>query len=300
MKKSNLAILLFSSSIILSACDTDLSKVTTTTTNPTTTEATTTTNTSTTLSDENLLPVVPSGTATIASSTLTDTKIEIKESTISEETKTYFVDIKYPVTGNAAIDADIKAGLDEQITTFKTDVGDMPADTMIGLNSLSADYEEFSFNKNYISIKFTFSIYTGGAHPNSFFVTKTYDTTSGKPVSLASLFQPGKPYLNTLSKLSVDSLITNSPYLQELPAEEKNSEENTKWITEGASAKEENYQDWVLKPDSLEIYFEPYQVASYAEGSQTVEIKLTDLKDILVPYFIDANSPAPTGTEKKN
>ncbi|MFS8085155.1 MAG: RsiV family protein, partial [Acidobacteriota bacterium] len=44
-----------------------------------------------------------------------------------------------------------------------------------------------------------------------------------------------------------------------------------------------NYKAWVITKKGLWIVFDPYQVASYAAGPQTVLVPYSVLKDIIKP-----------------
>jgi hypothetical protein len=52
---------------------------------------------------------------------------------------------------------------------------------------------------------------------------------------------------------------------------------------EGASAKLENYRNWLVKRQGLEITFDPYQVGPYVAGPQYVTIPYKALAKIINP-----------------
>ena len=52
---------------------------------------------------------------------------------------------------------------------------------------------------------------------------------------------------------------------------------------EGAAPTPENYKSWNMQPDGLRITFDPYQVAAYAAGPQTVFVPYSELGDIMRP-----------------
>ncbi len=51
--------------------------------------------------------------------------------------------------------------------------------------------------------------------------------------------------------------------------------------TEGAAPTIENYKSWNIQPDGLRITFDPYQVASYAAGHQTIVVPYAELGTII-------------------
>ena len=125
---------------------------------------------------------------------------------------------------------------------------------------------------NLISISFGISEYAGGAHPNGYSAVISYDFKSNRKLTLADLFLPGKPYLPFISRYAIGKLKarqTDPPDLE--------------WINRGAGPKAENYKNWNLTSTGLEITFDAYQVASYAEGPQLVFIPYSELKTLINP-----------------
>ncbi|MDO8407753.1 MAG: RsiV family protein [bacterium] len=121
-----------------------------------------------------------------------------------------------------------------------------------------------------VSYIFTTSEETGGAHPNVFFKTFTFDKQAGAELSLADLFAPGADYLGMLSKIARAKL----PALIGQYADQK-------MITDGTTPETNNFQNFFVDNATLDILFEPYDVAPYAAGSQTLQIPLADLASIL-------------------
>lgn len=136
-------------------------------------------------------------------------------------------------------------------------------------NTLGVSYNVEFANENIVSISFLLSEYTGGAHGNFATETLNFDLKSGKEIKLADLFQPGAKYLKKLSDYSINDLKTR---LGEMSDEE--------WIKNGASENAENFGSWNLTKKGLMINFDPYQVAAYAAGPQTVIIPYSELSGI--------------------
>ncbi|HVE56804.1 MAG TPA: DUF3298 and DUF4163 domain-containing protein [Pyrinomonadaceae bacterium] len=130
-----------------------------------------------------------------------------------------------------------------------------------------------------ISVKFTNSVFSGGAHPNYDFSTVNFDLKNGTEIKLADLFEPNTNYLKVLSDYSIADLKTR---LTDMVYDE--------WIRTGAGAKSENYESWNLTKKGLMITFAPYQVASYADGEQTVIIPYNKLNEILRKDFAPLKS----------
>src|SRR5262249_11188020 len=62
-------------------------------------------------------------------------------------------------------------------------------------------------------------------------------------------------------------------------------------ITRGASARADNFADFIMLPGKLHLYFSPYAVASYAAGPQETTIDLNQMKDVVRTDF---RAPAPS------
>lgn len=130
-----------------------------------------------------------------------------------------------------------------------------------------------------ISLAFGISTYgEGAAHPNHNTMVFNYDLDKGRTLSLSELFKPNSNYLKLISSYTINELKKKFAPDPDLD-----------WIENGAGAKEENYKNWNLTRSGLQITFDPYQVASYAEGEHVVVIPYAVLKDM-----IDPQGPLPT------
>lgn len=137
------------------------------------------------------------------------------------------------------------------------------------------DYEEYQFSESVISLKFIISDYTGGAHPNTYFQTYTFDLTQETLIGFEDLFLEDS---NPLAMIA--------PLAQQQLTETMGEFADPQWIAEGTGENPANYQSFVLTETSLILLFPPYQVAPYAAGPQQVEIPLADLSAILKPEFV--------------
>jgi len=137
--------------------------------------------------------------------------------------------------------------------------------------SMDISYQTLYADPGLISVQFINSDYTGGAHGNYGFTAFNYDLQHGVLLTLADLFQPNSNYLKVISDYCIAQL-------------KKDEVGDAEWIRRGAGPKPENYKDgWNITADGLEITFGPYQVASYAEGPQEIEIPYSALKSIIKP-----------------
>jgi hypothetical protein len=116
---------------------------------------------------------------------------------------------------------------------------------------------------------------TGGAHPNNFYKTLVFDL-NGNTVALGDLFNPGSNYLDAISQIAQTQVAAQLEQRAGAGAADS-------IIADGLSAKEENFQNFVVDSDRIRIFIPPYQAAAYAAGSFEVQIPLADLEDILKP-----------------
>ncbi len=188
------------------------------------------------------------------------------------------VEVNYPelTLKNKKIAADFnkisKALVMVQVAEFKKmfindkNDSDIPYDMSI---SYSVEY----MNKNIASFLFFGREYTGGAHGNSWSFVLNYDLKNNRQLVLSNLFNQGSNFLAIMSKQSILQVIA------------KQGEPSTKeWVEGGAGKNIENFKSWVITEEGLKFTFDPYQVASYAEGIFTT----------VVPY--EAFSLSPTFT----
>jgi len=116
--------------------------------------------------------------------------------------------------------------------------------------------------------------YEGAAHPLHNTEAFNYDLNTGKELNLADLFKPNSGYLNLISKYSINDL-----------KKQLGPDPDTDWIEKGAGPSEENFKSWNVSRKGLEITFDQYQVASYAEGPH----------EVVVPFSVLRNAIDPTG-----
>jgi hypothetical protein len=197
----------------------------------------------------------------------------------------YTVKAKYPQAAGAARDPRllkmnrellefVTGGVNEFKGHFKTYEKPMgPAGSYY-----ESDYVVTLATNDLVSVAFGVSTFgEGAAHPMHYTVVFNYDLRAGRQLKLADLFRPNSDYLKVISDYAIKDLT------KQIGAETSGGEPDTDWIREGAGPKEENYRSWNLSDKGLEINFDPYQVASYADGPHEVVIPLSVLKNVLDP-----------------
>ena len=158
----------------------------------------------------------------------------------------------------------------EEFKASNKDDSDPPPDPDLPGSYLDISYEVESTSGGLISIAFGVSTYySGAAHPNSYTLVFNYDIKNGKQLALSDLFISGSNYLEITSAYCIRRL--------------KEKLGDGDWIEEGASAKPDNYKSWNVTPRGLLITFDPYQVASYADGPQEATVPYSELKAVIAP-----------------
>ncbi len=184
-----------------------------------------------------------------------------------------------PITGQAQADALLRAHLDER----KKEVADLLRSTGVGRGRIRANidlitYKAYAAGPRLLSLMFEEYRDTGGAHGNYAYASFVLDLKSGQRLALGDLFTDLPAALGVLSELAARRLnlaLGGAPF------------------PEGYAPKAENYQAFVLDGSDLVVTFPPYQVASFAEGTQTVRVALHHPR--LLPLLSPAFKTARTG-----
>lgn len=127
------------------------------------------------------------------------------------------------------------------------------------------------------TVSYIFTVYedTLGAHGNTSFHTFTFDSKTGKLLSLADVFSPGTSYLTTLSTIA----------RTKLPDIIGPQGADSTLIANGTTPDEKNFANFFFDNQDFVILFAPYAVAPYASGPQTLRISLSELSSVLKPDF---------------
>ncbi|HEY4124349.1 MAG TPA: DUF3298 and DUF4163 domain-containing protein, partial [Rhizomicrobium sp.] len=199
-------------------------------------------------------------------------KLPVKPMKIAIKHKQYEIDVAYPQTGNKPVDAAIADWAKKEVADFKNDVaGNSNDDSSIGPNTLDISFDVARNDDKVFAIVFTESTFEGGAHPNTNFRTMNFLMPDGWQVYLPEIFtQAG---LKKISQLAIADLD------KQLMGPDSMSDKD--WIARGAGPDWDNFGDFVLLPNALDIQYAPYNVAAYAAGPQETKLPLIPLKPYL-------------------
>jgi hypothetical protein len=234
---------------------------------------------------------LPVPSAPVATSTLPVDAPLRSEPVHIRDTGTYYdIDLTYPSatplqslseSANAAAVNTMRAGMEQVAAEFKKNgnyAGISREDAAIwGVDKrkavLSSKYTSYSGER---TVSYVFEIYedTLGAHPNLYFRTFTFDTTTGKQVMLGDLFDPSVRYLERLSGKARSDLPHSI-------RERSGSDPDMEYLTRGTAPTAENFQHFYIEGAKLVVIFPPYQVGPYVLGTQVLSIPLPQLSDVL-------------------
>jgi uncharacterized protein YecT (DUF1311 family) len=201
------------------------------------------------------------------------------EKTIGEQGASYEMRFAYPQIGIPSADAAIQDWVQERVDGFKGAL--RQRDPREPPYSARLTYTVARDDDTAVSILFSYSIYTGGAHPNFAQTAFNFLMPDGARVFLPDLV--GKQGIERVSDLAIADLTArlSGPDGMSDPA----------WIQLGAGPYADNFESFELLPDELVLEFDPYAVAAYAAGPQEVRIPLPNVQDVLRP---DLRAPLPS------
>lgn len=112
-------------------------------------------------------------------------------------------------------------------------------------------------------VSFAYS-YTGGAHPNHYYVTSNFGLVGGKAkkLNIGDLFRPKFAFLNEITTNVMPELVRRE----------------AGWVESGAITEIDYPRANIFSVDKkgVTFYFEAYSVGSYAEGDYVVSVPFTE------------------------
>ena len=172
--------------------------------------------------------------------------------------------------------------VEQEVDSFKQSLIGAPNPSIAMGSYFDLNYSLVSARGDILSLKLKVASYhDGAAHPFQFSRTFTFNLATGHQVNLDQLFLPGMNYLQVLSDYCKTEL------------ERRDIAFGASSI--GADPNPDNYRNWNISADGLEITFDEYQVAAYAAGPQVVIIPYAKLAGV-----IDLKGPLEGYLPKKN
>ncbi|MBZ3892366.1 DUF3298 and DUF4163 domain-containing protein [Lawsonia intracellularis] len=188
----------------------------------------------------------------------------ILDHSITITTKEMQVSVHYPEIHSSKIDQDIKGWAQQLVENFKTTNSEK--ELAIGPYELRADYSITKPSDKAISIIYTITDFTGGAHGNLEISVFNYDLTTEQPLDLIDIFDDVNSALKIMSEYSYKSL-----------SETLGNMSDKEILSVGTAPDLDNYNSIALIPNGIRIFFQPYQVAPWSAGPQQVDMTLEEL-----------------------
>lgn len=197
--------------------------------------------------------------------------------------------IVYPqATGNTEVAKNINTLIEKTVASFLTVGETSPTNIQIGLDEFFKSYNEFAKSTpetlfwsvttngkvlaqtpQNVAVQIDGYSFTGGSHPISMLSYLNFDAKTG-------------------NQLKLTDFVTDSTALKQL-AEKKFREQNQ--LAPNASLEEAGFMfpnnkfilpaNIALAKDSLLLYYNPYEIASYAQGPTQMAIAYTELGNII-------------------
>lgn len=182
--------------------------------------------------------------------------------------------ICYPSIGRSDVDSDIRQWAADIADAFERNFdyeilsAEMGRDVDAALNKdieLAADYSVSRPSSKALSITFHLWNHVGGPHANLDVVTLNYSLINGQRLHFVDLFKKPDEALRLMSEWSRAFLV------------QRYGTGRTQMLLRGTEPEVENFSSLTLTPSGISIHFQPYQVATWEMGVQTVEMPLEAL-----------------------
>jgi uncharacterized protein YecT (DUF1311 family) len=195
-------------------------------------------------------------------------QVAVTDQTIEEQASGYDLYFAYPRVGWPSVDGMIEAWAQARLAGFKS-----------ALSARTDREPPYSARLSYavtrndaqaVVILFDYSLYTGGAHPNFTQAAFNLLEPDGTQVFLPDLI--GTEAVGRVSDLAIADLTAQLTARGYADAD---------WIRTGAGPYADNFETFEWQPSELVLHFDPYAVASYADGPMVVHVPLAAVRDKL-------------------
>lgn len=173
----------------------------------------------------------------------------------------------------------IRAHIEAEIVGFVSGLSGVDATVLpeASQSTFQSTYEVVYLDATIASMVFRHTSYVAGAaHPYGYVTTLTFDLTRGVPLALDDVLT-GDRYLETIAQYVFNDVLAQVGITADA------DEATVGWIREGSSPIPKQYERFTVSPDGLRVYFDPYQVASYAAGSFEVRIPYAVFREHVRP-----------------
>lgn len=203
--------------------------------------------------------------------------IQVRKGTLVKKTDGYFYKLEYPISPDLPERANTNSLLfvQKMVTDFTQAYSEMLGEAGSGgLDwGLEVEVAEPYVNKNLVAYDFSGYDFRGGAHGMPILQTLLLERGDGSVIAPADLFKDDK-YLEILSRYCRNDLVKRGI-----------ATADDEWMLKGSTPEVENYTVLLPGPKGITVTFVPYQVGSYAQGTQEILVPYSVLKGVLNPDF---------------
>lgn len=128
---------------------------------------------------------------------------------------------------------------------------------------VSGSYEIKTNERGILSLTLINDAYSGGIHGFTIMKPLTFDINTGKLYTFQDLFKPGSNYIRTLSNIVAKQIKDRNIYLL------------------GPFISLKPNQEFYIADKSLVLFFQLYEISSYAFGFPHFPISIYEIKDII-------------------
>lgn len=197
------------------------------------------------------------------------TLAEVKEMKIARHTDKVDLVVRYPVLGLKEVDADLALWAENTALSFEQEHAESGEELPPGSkSSLDVSYSVERPSDRVVSVVFEAASFTGGVHGALDIIVRNYDSQSGLFLSLPYLFEDVETALNLMATYSYQQL-----------SGKLGAEKVEEMLRGGTSPDADNFSALALRSGGIRIYFQPYQVAPWSAGPQSVDMPLESLAE---------------------
>ncbi|WP_341301451.1 polysaccharide deacetylase family protein [Lysinibacillus sp. FSL H8-0500] len=212
---------------------------------------------------------------------------------VSNDHRTPFA-IHYPQTDNDAFNDAVLQYISDSKENYLASMKKNKDKEAMG--ELNISFETFPYREHYYSFVLTKMLYLGGANHEVSIKTFFINNETGEQISIQTLLQNDENNLSTLAANVRKDLQKNLQIKDELLDEELLMATEPKWS---------NFERFAIVDDSLQFYFNEYEIANGAAGAPVVKLSLSLINPLLASDFqiamenVQPTKPTPTGDPTK-
>jgi uncharacterized protein YecT (DUF1311 family) len=197
-----------------------------------------------------------------------DAALPVVKKSFADRTRIYQVTYEYPQTGHAVIDKEIAEWARGFMHDFETQT---KQDHQPQERPYTADlrYKIARNDDQVFAVVFHDAYDQGGAHPNSGIITFNFLMPDGWRVYLPEIVKPGG--FGRVSELAIADLDRRLQL----------ASPNDDVVRSGAGPYSFYFPEFTLLKNEIVLHFDPYAVASYADGPQEAHLALSDLTGVM-------------------